>query len=119
MRVMYKKTVYFYFYKNTEFLQQVEDDVRGCSTTKYWIPSTSWRWCQRLFDYQILNSFNKLKMMSEVILLPNTDLLQQVEDDVRGFWLPNTEFLQQVEDDVTQVSKQYTTPCQIWILLQS
>ena len=34
MRVMYKKTVYFYFYKNTEFLQQVEDDVRGCSTTK-------------------------------------------------------------------------------------
>ena len=49
---------------NTEFLQQVEDDVRGCSTTKYWIPSTSWRWCQRLFYYQILNSFNKLKMMS-------------------------------------------------------
>ena len=35
MRVMYKKTVYFYFYKNTKFLQQVEDDVRGCSTTKY------------------------------------------------------------------------------------
>jgi hypothetical protein len=50
---------------------------------------------------KILNSFNKLKMMSEVVLLPNT------------------EFLQQVEDDVTQVSKQYTTPCQIWILLQS
>ena len=24
---------------NTEFLQQVEDDVRDCSTTKYWIPS--------------------------------------------------------------------------------
>ena len=86
---------------NTEFLQQVEDDVRGCSATKYWIPSTTWRWCQRLFYYQILNSFNKLKMMSEVV------------------WLPNTEFLQQVEDDVTQFSKQYTTPCQVWILLQS
>jgi hypothetical protein len=95
MRVMYKKTVYFYFYKNTKFLQQVEDDVRGCSTTKYWIPSTSWRWCQRLFDYQILNSFNKLKMMSEVVWLPNTEFLQQVEDDVRGYsttkyWPPST-----------------------------
>jgi hypothetical protein len=62
---------------------------------KYWIPSTSWRWCQRLFYYQILNSFNKLKMMSEVVWLPNTEFLQQVEDDVRGclttkYWIPST-----------------------------
>jgi uncharacterized protein (DUF1499 family) len=71
---------------NTDLLQQVEDYVRGCSTsTKYWLPPTSWRLCQRLFYlYQILTSFNKLKIMSEVVLpLPNTDLLQ-VEDYVRG-----------------------------------
>jgi uncharacterized protein (DUF1499 family) len=72
---------------NTDSLQQVEDYVRGCSTsTKYWLPSTSWRLCQRLFYfYQILTAFNKLKIMSEVVLLlPNTDSLQQVEDYVRG-----------------------------------
>jgi hypothetical protein len=34
---------------NTDRLQQVEDYVRGCSTsTKYWPPSTSWWLCQRL-----------------------------------------------------------------------
>ena len=70
---------------NTDPLQQVEDYVRGCTTsTKYWLPSTSWRLCQRLYYYQILTSFRKLKIMSEVVLLiPNTDLLQQVEDYVR------------------------------------
>ena len=84
---------------NTDHLQQVEDYVRGCSTsTKYWLPSTSWRLCQRLFYlYQILTAFNKLKIMSEVVLpLPNTDRLQQVEDYVRGcststkYWPPST-----------------------------
>ena len=36
------------------------------------------------YFYQILTAFNKLKIMSEVALQPNTDLLQQVEDYVRG-----------------------------------
>jgi uncharacterized protein (DUF1499 family) len=72
---------------NTVRLQQAENYVRGCTTsTKYWPPSTSWRLCQRLYYfYQILSVFNKLKIMSEVVLLlPNTDLLQQAEDYVRG-----------------------------------
>ena len=108
---------------NTDLLQQVKDYVRGCTTsTKYWPPSTSWRLCQRLYYfYQILTSFNKLKIISEVVLLIlNTDLIQQVEDYVRGcttstkYWppstswrlsevvllLPNTDLLQQVEDYV-------------------
>jgi uncharacterized protein (DUF1684 family) len=85
--------------QNTDRLQQVEDYVRGCSTsTKYWPPSTRWRLCQRLFYfYQILTAFNKLKIMSEVVLLlPNTDHLQQDEDYVRGcststkYWPPST-----------------------------
>ena len=83
---------------NTDLLQQVEDYLRGCTTTKYWPPSESWRLCQRLYYlYQILTSFNKLKIMSEsVLLLPNTDLFQQVEDYVRGcttstkYWPPST-----------------------------
>jgi hypothetical protein len=34
---------------NTDHLQQVENYVRGCTTsTKYWPPSTSWKLCQRL-----------------------------------------------------------------------
>jgi hypothetical protein len=72
---------------NTDRLQQVEDSVRGCSTsTKYWPHSTSWRLCKRLlYFYQILTTFNKLKIMLEVVLLlPNTDHIQQVEDYVRG-----------------------------------
>ena len=102
---------------NTDPLQQVEDYVRGCTTsTKYWPPSTSWRLSQRLYYYQILTSFRKLKIMSEVVqlyqiltsfnklkimsesvlLLPNTDLFQQVEDYIRGcttstkYWPPST-----------------------------
>ena len=84
---------------NTDRLQQVEDYVRGCTTpTEYWLPSTSWRLCQRLYySYRILTAFNKLKIMSEVVLLlPNTDRLQQVEDYVRGcttpteYWPPST-----------------------------
>ena len=72
---------------NTDHLQQVEDNVRGCSTsTKYWPPSTRWWLCQSLFYfYQILTTFNKVTIMSEVVLLlPNTDRLQQVEDYVIG-----------------------------------
>ena len=85
--------------RNIDNLQQVEDYVRGCSTsTKYWQPSTSWRLCQRLYYfYQILTAFNKLKIMSEdVLLLQNTDNLQQIEDYVRDcststkYWQPST-----------------------------
>jgi hypothetical protein len=84
---------------NTDSLQQVENYVRGGTTsTKYWQPSTSWRLCQRwYYFYQIVTAFNKLKIMSEVVLLlPNTDSLQQVEDYVRGgttstkYWQPST-----------------------------
>jgi hypothetical protein len=92
---------------------------QNCSTsTKYWHPSTSWKLYQRLFNfYQILTVFNKLEIMSEVVLLlQDTDSLQQVGDYVRGCststknwqpstsWrfcqivlpLPNTDSLQQV-----------------------
>ena len=72
---------------NTDHFQQVEDYVRGCSTsTKYWSLSTSWGLCPRLYYfYQILTTFNKLKIMFEaVLLLPNTDHFQQIEDYVRG-----------------------------------
>ena len=84
---------------NTDRLQQVEDYVRGGTTsTKHWPPSTSWRLCERLYYfYQRLIAFNKLKIMSEVVLLlPKTDRLQQVEDYVRGYttstkyWPPST-----------------------------
>jgi hypothetical protein len=84
---------------NTNLLQQVKDYVWGCSTsTKYWLPSTSQRLCLRLYYfYQILTSFNKSKIMSEVVLLlPNTDCLQQV----KVLLLPNTNLLQQVKDCV-------------------
>jgi hypothetical protein len=51
---------------NTDHLQQVEYYGRGCSTsTKY------------------LTAFNKLNIISEVVLL-STDRLQQVEYYVRG-----------------------------------
>ena len=72
--------------RNTDSIHQVEDYFRGCSTsTKYWKPSTSWRLCQMLFYFsKILTTFNKLKIMSEVVLLlRNTDNLQQVVDYVR------------------------------------
>ena len=91
--------VYFFYIKlkimsevvlllpNTDHFQQNEDYVKGCTTsTKYWLLSTSWRLCQRLYYfYQILTAFNKMKIMSKVVLLlPNTDRLQQVEDYVKG-----------------------------------
>jgi hypothetical protein len=67
---------------NTDCLQEVVDYVRICITcSKYWPPSTSWRRCQRLYYfYQILIAFNKLKIMSGIVLLlRNTDRLHQVE----------------------------------------
>jgi hypothetical protein len=72
---------------NTDRFQQVEDYIRGCTTsTKYWPLSTSWRLYPRLYYfYQLLITFNKLKITSEVVLLlPNTDRFQQVKDYVRG-----------------------------------
>ena len=49
------------------------------------------------YFYQILTAFNKLKIMPEVVLLlPNTDHLQQVKDYTRGcctstkYWPPST-----------------------------
>ena len=79
---------------NTDRLQQVEDYVRGCSSsTKYWQTSASWGLCQRLFFfYQILTDFSKLRIMSEVVLL-NTGRLQQVEDYVRD-WSSSTKYWQ-------------------------
>ena len=108
---------------NTDLLQQVEDYVRRFTTsTKYWPPSTSWRLCQRLYCYQILTYFNKLKIMSEVVLLLlNTDLLQQVEDYVRGCTTStNTDLLQQVEDYVRgcTTSAKYWPPSTSWRLCQ-
>ena len=85
--------------QNTDNLQQVEEYVRCCSTfIIYGQPTTSWRLCQRLFYFlEILTAFNKLQIRSEVaLLLRNTDILQQVEDYVRGFstaakyWKPST-----------------------------
>ena len=84
---------------NTDSLQQADDYIRCCTTsTKYWQPSTSWRLCQRLYYfYQILTAFNKLTIMSEVVLLlPNTDSLQQADDYIRccttstKYWQPST-----------------------------
>ena len=84
---------------NTDSLQQADDYVRGCTTsTKYWQPSTNWRLCQRLYYfYQILTAFNKLTIISDVVLLlPNTDSLQQADDYIRccttstKYWQPST-----------------------------
>jgi hypothetical protein len=84
---------------NTDQPQQAEDYVRGCTTSsEYWPTLTGWRLWQRLhYFYQILITFNKLQIMSEVaLLLPNTDHLQQVEGYVRGcttstkYWPPTT-----------------------------
>jgi hypothetical protein len=72
---------------NIDRLQHGEDYVRVCTTsTKYWPPPTWWRLCQSLYYfYQILTASNKVKIMSEfVLLLPNTDRLQQGEVYVRG-----------------------------------
>ena len=72
---------------NTVTLEQVEDYIRGCSnSTKYCYPWTSWRLYQRVFYfYQILSPLNKLKTISEgVLLLPNTVPVKRAEDYIRG-----------------------------------
>ena len=116
---------------NTDLLQQVEDYVRGCNKLKI----------ISLYYYQILTSFRKLKIMSEVVLLiPNTDLLQQ-EDYVRELYyfyqimtsfnklkiisevvllILNTDLLQQVEDYVRgcTTSTKYWPPSTSWRLCQ-
>jgi hypothetical protein len=81
---------------NTDSLHQVDNYVRGWSTyTKYWLPSPSWKLCQRLFYfYQILTALIKLIIMSEVVLLLlNTDRLRQVGHYVRG-WSTSTKYWQ-------------------------
>jgi len=109
---------------NTNRPQQVEDHVRGCTpSSKYWPTSTGWRLCQRLhYFYQILTAFNKLKIMSEVVLLlANTDRPQQVEDYVRDcttfikYWR-----FQQFEDFLRgcTTSTKYWPPSTSWRLCQ-
>ena len=109
---------------NTVTLKQVEDYIRGCSTsTKYCPPLTSWRLYQRVFYfYQILSSFNKLKTISEgVLLLPNTVTLKQVEDYIRGcLLLPNTVPVKRAEDYIRgcSTSTKYCPPLTSWRLYQ-
>jgi hypothetical protein len=77
----------FYFYQILTAFNNLEIVVRDCSSsTKFWQLSTIWRFCQSLFYfYQILTAFNNLKILSElVLLLLNTDRLQQFEDFVRA-----------------------------------
>jgi len=60
-------------------------------------------------------------MLEVVLLLPNTDRLQQVEDSVRGCsLLPNTDRIQQVEDYVRgcTTSIKYWPPSTSWRLCQ-
>ena len=91
----------FYFYQILTAFTNLEISVRACPSTKYGQLSTIWRFCQSLFFYQILTAFNNLKLffrayststkywppstiwrfLSElVLLLLNTDRLQQFED---------------------------------------
>jgi uncharacterized protein (DUF1499 family) len=91
---------------NTVRLQHGEDYVRVCTTsTKYWPPPTWWRLCQSLYYfYQILTASNKVRIMSEfVLLLPNTYRLQHGEDYVR----------------VCTTSTKYLPPPTRWRLCQS
>ena len=112
--------------------------VRACSTTKYWQFSTIWRLTQSLFYfYQILTALNNLQILSElVLLLPNTNRLQQYEDFVRAcststkYWppsiiwrflsdlvllLPNTDSFELFEDfvRVCSTSTKYWPPSTI------
>ena len=61
----------------TVSVKRTEDYIRGCSTSTKYCPFTGWRLYQRVFYfYQILSPLNKLKTISEgVLLLPNTVLL--------------------------------------------
>ena len=109
---------------NTDHLQQVDDYVRGCTiSTKYWPPSTWWGLCQSLYYfYQILTSSNMVNIMSEfVLLLPNTDRLQQGEDYVRvcttstKYWPPPTRWRL---CQVCTTSTKYWPPPTRWRLCQ-
>jgi hypothetical protein len=68
----------FYFYQILTAFNNLEIFVRSCST-KYWQLSTMWRFCQSFF-YQIRTAFNNLKILSELVLLRNTDSFGQFED---------------------------------------
>jgi hypothetical protein len=108
---------------NIDRLQQVEEYIRGCTiSSEYWPTSTGWRLCQRLhYFYQILTAFNMLRIMSKVVLLPNTDSLQQAEDYPRGcttsikYWR-----FQQVEDYLRgcTTATEYRPILTGWILCQ-
>ena len=157
-RLYYLYQILVLLLPNTDHPQQVEGYVRDYTiSTKYWPPPTSWRLCQRLYYfYQILTTPNKLKVMSEIVLLlPNTDHLQQLEDYVRGctkYWppptkwrlyqrlfyfyqilitpnklkimseivllLPNTDHLQQLEEDYVRGCTKYWPPPTKWRLCQ-
>ena len=113
---------------NTDCRHQVEDYVRGCSTsTKYWQPSTSWLLCQRLFYfYQILTTFTKFKIMSEVVL-PSNKYNQIITTFTKlkfmseiVLLLPTTNHLHQWEYYVRgcSTSTKYWSPSSRWILCQ-
>ena len=65
----------FYYYHILTAVNKLTNFVRGCTTTKYWPQSTSWR------------------IISEVLLLPNIDRSKQVEGLYQGttkYWPPST-----------------------------
>jgi hypothetical protein len=109
---------------NTDRPQSAEDYIWGCITSsEYWPTSTGWRLCQRLhYFYQILTTFNKLKIMLEVALLqPNTDDFNRLKVMLEvALLLPNTDRPQQVEDYVRgcTTSNEYWPPSTSWRLYQ-
>jgi uncharacterized protein (DUF1684 family) len=109
---------------NTDRPQQVEDYIRGYTTSsEYWPPLTSWRICQRLhYFYQMLTDLNRLRIMSEIaLLLPNTDDFKQLNimSEV-ALLLVNTERPQSAEDYVRgcTTSSEYWPPSTSWRLCQ-
>ena len=85
---------------NTNCLQQIKYYARSSTTSDY--PFGIFKLFLILsqilhYFYQILTAFNKLKIMSDIVLLlPHTDCLQQDIDYVRDwttstkYWLPST-----------------------------
>ena len=85
---------------NTNRLQQIKHYARRSTTSDY--PFGIFKLFLILsqmlhYFYQILTAFNKLQIMSEIVLfLPHTDRLQQDIDYVRDYtistkyWLPST-----------------------------
>jgi VanZ family protein len=112
------------FLSNTDHLQQVDDCGRVCSISiEYWPPSTSWRlWQSVLYFYRILTTFNKLSIVVEfVLLVSNTDHLQQVDDCGRvcsisiEYWPPST--IWRLWYRVCSISIKYwppSTSCRLW-----